>query len=162
MTNVPRQHHYVPQVLLAGFTLDGTRTGRLHVVDLVRGSTYASTPEGTGAERDYNTIEVEGIDPFLIETELLAKQIEGPASNAFARIRGGGLPNEDERDRLLAFIAMQALRTPNRRDAYDAFMTQTFRLMVSVLTESDELFEAEKSRHPEELGDLTVAGHTNP
>ena len=34
MTNVPRKHHYVPKVLLRGFTATGTNEGQLHIVDL--------------------------------------------------------------------------------------------------------------------------------
>ncbi len=43
--STPRQHHYVPGLLLAGFTEDGTRSGSLHVVDSVRRTTYRSTPD---------------------------------------------------------------------------------------------------------------------
>jgi hypothetical protein len=149
MANVPRKHHYVPQVLLAGFTRDGTRSGALHIVDLLRHSTYASTPEGTAKERDYNLIEVKGVDPWLVETELMAGQIEGPAAPALERIRRGRIPSDAERERLLALIAMQALRTPNRRDAYDEFMTDVARIRVSLATETDEMFEAQKRLYPE-------------
>jgi hypothetical protein len=135
--------------LLAGFTREGARSGTLHIVDLLRGSTYTSTPEQTACERDYNLIENEGVDPWLVETQLLAEQIEGPAATAFERIRGGGLPSDAERERLLAFIAMQALRAPNRRDAHDQFMTDVARQMISVATETDEMFEAQKKFHPE-------------
>lgn len=149
MTGVPRQHHYVPQVLLAGFTNDGTKTGKLHLADLVRGTTYPNTPEGTGKEKDYNLLEVEGVDPFAIESGLLANEIEGPVAPAFEKVRGGGFPTEDEQVRLLAFMAMQELRGPNRREAYDDFTTRVMRQMMAFVTESEEMFEAEKAKHPE-------------
>ncbi len=49
--DVPRKHHYVPQVLLRGFTRDGSNGGRLYIVDVERRTTYASTPKGTGADK---------------------------------------------------------------------------------------------------------------
>ena len=147
MANVPRQHHYVPQVLLAGFTLTGTKTGKLRIVDLVRRKTYPNTPEGTGKEKDYNLIE--GDDPFAIESGLFANEIEGPAGPAFDKVRRGGVPTEDERVRLLAFMAMQGLRAPSRREAFDDFTTQVMRQIMAAATENDEIFEAQKRKHPE-------------
>ena len=149
MVNVPRQHHYVPQVLLAGFTDDGTKAGRLHIVNLVRRKTYTSTPEETAKEKDYNLIEVEGVDPFAIESGLFATDIEGPAGPALATLRNGGVPGDEDRRRLLAFMAMQELRGPSRREAYDDFTTRVMRMMMAAVTDSDEMFEAQKRTHPE-------------
>jgi hypothetical protein len=33
--NIPRKHHYVSQFLLAGFTADGSKDGKLYVSDLI-------------------------------------------------------------------------------------------------------------------------------
>jgi len=46
----------------------------------LRGRTYRSTPGDTANEKDYNLIDVEGVDPFAIESGLFAKEIEGPAA----------------------------------------------------------------------------------
>jgi hypothetical protein len=146
------QHHYVPQTLLAGFTEDGTKTGRLHVLDPVRLRTYPSTPEGIGTERDYNLLEVEGEDPLLIESGLFAKEIEAPAAGAFTTIRAGGIPSKEERDRILAFVAMQDLRGPSRREAWNDFTTRQMRLTVDVLTSSEEFYKAQQEKHPELQG----------
>lgn len=154
MANIPRQHHYVPQVLLAGFTANGTKTGRLHILDLVRRKTYPSTPQETAKEKDYNMIEVEGVDPLAIENGLLATEIEGPAGPALQKVRRGGVPNDDDRVRLLSLMAMQDLRGPSRREAFDDFMTGAMRGMVAALTSSEEIFEAQKREHPE-LGGIS-------
>jgi hypothetical protein len=52
MVNVPRRHHYVPQVLLSGFTASGTNAGTFHIVDLARRKASPSTPRETAAEKD--------------------------------------------------------------------------------------------------------------
>lgn len=149
MANIPRQHHYVPQVLLAGFTADGKKTGKLHIVDLVRRKTYPSTPEETAKEKDYNLIEVEGVDPLAIESGLLATEIEGPAGPALEQVRRGGVATDDDRVRLLSLMAMQELRGPSRREAFDEFTTRVMRQMMAAVTSSDEMFEAQKRMHPE-------------
>jgi hypothetical protein len=135
--------------LLAGFTATGTKTGRLHIVDLVRRTTYPSTPAETGKEKDYNLIEVEGVDPFAIESGLFATEIEGPAGPALATVRSGGVPSDEDRQRLLAFMAMQELRGPSRREAYDDFTTRAMRMLMAAVTDTEEMFEAQKRAHPE-------------
>ena len=153
MANVPRKHHYVPKVLLAGFTSTGRNNGKLHIVDLVRGTTYPSTPEEAGKARDYNLIE--GPDPFAIESGLFANDIEGPAGPAFETVRSGGVPSEDNQIHLLSFMAMQWLRGPSLRDADDDFTTQVMRRIVDAYASNPEMFEAEKRKHPEHLMDVT-------
>jgi hypothetical protein len=154
MSNIPRKHHYVPQTLLVGFTSNGKKTGKLQIVDLVRRSTYPSTTEETGKERDYNLIEIQGVDPLLVESDLLAGQIEGPAGPALERLRRNEIPTEDERVRVLAFMAMQALRSPSRRDAFDAFSTGAMRTIMALVTQSDEVYRDFQDRHAE-LQDVT-------
>lgn len=154
MANVPRKHHYVPQTLLKGFTLNGANTGRLHIVDLTRCTTYPSTPEKSMAEADYNLIDLPGVDPFVVESDLLAKLIEDPATQGLGRIRAGAMPNDDDHARLLSFVAMQAVRAPGRRDAFDDFATQVRRAINDEITESDAMFDAAKKGHPE-LADFT-------
>jgi len=151
----PKKHHYIPQVLLAGFTDDGTSAGTLFIADLVRLKTYASTPEGTGAETNYNLLEGDGLDPFGIESDLLATHIEGPVGSVFQKLRSGtALTTDEEKMALLNFMAMQAIRSPNRRDAHNRFTTDVMRQIIAVVTESDETFVAYKRAHPE-LAELT-------
>jgi Protein of unknown function (DUF4238) len=154
MANVPRKHHYVPQVLLRGFTLSGTNTGKLHIVDVTRRTTYASTPEGSAKETDYNLVESEGVDPFAIESDLLANTVEGPAASALDALRRGELPDAGGRECMLNFIAMQALRAPSRREMLDDFTTRTAQMTLSKAFESDETLDAARRSDPE-LADLT-------
>jgi hypothetical protein len=147
MANVPKQHHYVPQLLLAGFTISGTKTGRQHVVDLKRRKAYKSTPEGTGSEHNYNLIEIQGVDPFLIESDLFGNEIEGPAGPALEELRAASIPASDAQARLLAFVAIQAIRSPGHRESLDDFETQLRRQMVTLMTESEETFKAFQASH---------------
>jgi hypothetical protein len=153
--DVPRQHHYTPQVLLTGFTHDGTKTGSLQIVDLVRLTTYSSVPEKTGTERNYNLVEGEGLDPFAIESDLLAKHIEAPVGPAFQKLRRGELPSSgEEQMALLNFVAMQAIRSPNRRDAHDRRTTDIMRQIIALATVSEEAFAKYQNTYPE-LAELT-------
>ncbi len=153
--NIPRKHHYVPQVLLRGFTRQGTNDGTLYVIDHVQRKTYPSTPKGTGKETDYNLVQADGVDPFIVEQTLLAETIEGPAASALDTIRNGALPDEEGRERALCFMAMQAIRSPNRRDALDRFETEVARKTAEMMFEDEATLERARQFDPD-LADLTT------
>ena len=70
MRKVARNHHFVPQGYLAGFTDDGTRNGRLFVSDLASGSVFQTKPRNVAAKRDFNRIDTEGQEPDALEQAL--------------------------------------------------------------------------------------------
>lgn len=153
-TNVPRKHHYVPKLLLRGFTTSGANDGALHVIDLLRRTTYTSTPDGTGKETDYNLVDAPDVDPFVVERDILANTVEGPAATGIEAMRRGEVPDEKDRQAVLNFVAMQALRAPSRRVAFDAFSTQLARIATTLMIDDEATFEAMKRSDPD-LVDLT-------
>jgi hypothetical protein len=70
MVAVARNHHYVPQGYLAGFTNTGARDGKLYVFDLRTGSIFQTRPRNVAAERDFNRIDIDGANPDALETSL--------------------------------------------------------------------------------------------
>jgi hypothetical protein len=85
MRKFARNHHFVPQGYLAGFTENGTRDGRLIVSDLVSCSLFQTKPRNVAAKRDFNRIDAEGQDPDVLERAL--GEFEGRAASV---IRGIG------------------------------------------------------------------------
>jgi hypothetical protein len=152
MGSVPRQHHYVPQALLKGFTQEGTETGTLQIFDLVRNKTYASTPKGTGKEKDYNLVEVPGRDPAAIEHGLLANNVEGPAGPAMEKVRAGQPLDEEDQQRLLIFMAAQALRAPGIRETFEAFSTQIAHNDLRLRARHDDEFRENLEKDPDFAG----------
>src|SRR5205814_4197810 len=62
-------HHHTPAGYLAGFTLEGTKSGRLHVLNLRTGKEWPSTPYKAGRQRHF--YKVKGADPDAFENELM-------------------------------------------------------------------------------------------
>jgi hypothetical protein len=113
----PRKHHYVPQFYLAGFTRSGTKEGELFVLDLKRQRRWTSSPANVAHQRDYYKIDNETeADPNGIERALA--KVEGECGAVIQRIiESRALPDEQDFDVFLNFVAMMAARVPHIRNA---------------------------------------------
>src|SRR5262249_43854781 len=67
MGNSSRNHHFVPQGYLAGFTSDGTSSGQFHVLDVITKKVFKTKPRNVTAARDFNAISVPGQRPDALE-----------------------------------------------------------------------------------------------
>ncbi len=117
--NRPRNHHYIPQMLLRNFCDD---EGVLWVGDKVRGKCYRTTPKNVFAERnlyshhDYSR----GTDSY--EYEQVLSRIESNAKSAISNVidqaRAGLNPrlNLAMDRRLKEFVIAMARRTPESQD----------------------------------------------
>jgi len=77
----PRKQHYVPQFYLRKFT--GAKD-MLLVFDREKKETYRSKPLGVAAQRDFNRIDVEGMDANAVEKVL--SEFEGETAPHLDRI----------------------------------------------------------------------------
>ena len=75
MPKLARNHHFVPQGYLAGFTDTGTREGRLYVLDLQTQKAFATRPRNVAAQRDFNRIDVEDQRPDALNKHLEISRI---------------------------------------------------------------------------------------
>ncbi len=115
-----RRHHYVPVCYLKQWATPPERHGRLFVFDRTTGGKpRPSTPNNEAHERYFNAVEVEGADTNVVEKDVLGKleNIFGPAISRVNEVRA--LVPETRR-LLCAFIAIQAVRTPDARTWFDA------------------------------------------
>jgi len=135
-----RNHHFVPQGYLAGFTDDGTREGRLFVSDLVSRSVFQTKPRKVGAERDFNRIEADDQDPDALERRL--GEFEGRAISVIRWIQASGeLPSDEELSYVINLTALLVVRNPKRRRAMNSARRQTVRVIGDLLTSDRRLFE---------------------
>jgi hypothetical protein len=117
-STVPKKHHFVPQVLLRRFTDD---RGRLEVFDIASGTTYQSTTKKAGAIVDFHTlIQEDGIkDRSTVEKRL--STIEDAGAKALLKIDslplGAMILGQQSKDALAEFVALQAVRTPDKRES---------------------------------------------
>ncbi len=109
-----RHHHYVSAFHLAGFTDDGTKTGRLYVIDRELSREWASSPVGTAKKRDYNAVEAR---PDQNVVERAFAKIEGQAAGVFQEIvRTRKIPDRPALDCLINYVALAATRVPRSRE----------------------------------------------
>ena len=97
--------HYVPQLLLRGFT----HNGKLDVYDKVRALWFSSQPKSVANEGDLWPDEVE---TFITET------VEEPARNVIERLRQKLQLTEQERLALARYIAFLWKRVPAARERF--------------------------------------------
>lgn len=67
---VKANHHYVPQFYLRGFSDGVGRKARLFAVDLDEKKSFKPSVRNVGSKRNFNRVELEGVDPNQLEDEL--------------------------------------------------------------------------------------------
>lgn len=140
MKRFARNHHFVPQGYLAGFTEDGTRDGRLFVSDLVSRSIFQTKPRNVAAERDFNRINADGQDPDALERAL--GEFEGRAASVIRGIRESGrLPTDEELSYVINLMVLFVVRNPKSRRAMNAARRCEARVIGDMLSSDRRLFE---------------------
>lgn len=136
-----RNHHFVSQAYLAGFTDDGTREGQLFGWDIVsRRPPFRTKPRNVAAERDFNRFEVDGHDPDTFERQLGA--FEGKAISVIRGIQASGeLPSDEELSYVVNLMALLVVRNPKSRRAMNTARRHTVRVIGRMLTSDRRLFE---------------------
>jgi hypothetical protein len=70
MAGMARNHHWVPQCYLKGFSKGWSKNSQLHVVDAVAQRQFMTLPRNVASAQDFNRIDIEGVAPDHIETSL--------------------------------------------------------------------------------------------
>lgn len=136
MTDNTRRHHYVSAFYLKQFATPQDRHGRLFVYDRIANRRFPETPDGSAHERDFNSVEVEGEHPNLIEK--MYSDLESKFAPTIARVcERGTLPKDDPvaMGELLFFVATQATRTRRVRELFKKFYNDTGMLVMHTLGE---------------------------
>ena len=137
----PRKHHYVPQFYLGGFTSNGTRGGKLHVLDLGSGKQWQAAPKNAACERDFYMLEFEGDE--AVGFEKLLGEIEGRAAPVISQIiTSGTIPNGKEYEYLIDFLGVMALRVPAVLNMIDNFIEQILKMANRQMVAKKERWEA--------------------
>ena len=132
MKKIARNHHFVPQGYLGGFTENGTRNGRLFVFDLVSHSVFPTIPRNVGAKREFNRIDADGQDPDALERAL--GEFEGRAISVIRGIQASGdLPTDDEFSYVLNLMALLVVRNPRSRKKMNDARGHTARVIGDLL-----------------------------
>lgn len=141
VTNLARNHHFVPQGYLAAFTDTGTRDGQLCVFDLITRSCFTTRPRNVAAERDFNLVEVEGQAPDFLEKGLGAA-LEDRAASVIRKIgEEKCLPEDHDLSYVINLICLLVVRNPRARRSLTRAKQQTAKTIGKMLVSDKQIYE---------------------
>lgn len=135
-----RNHHFVPQGYLKGFTNNGSKNSKLVVFDLTTRSSFETIPRNVGAKRDFNRINIPDVDPNLVESGM--SDFEGKAARALQRVSETRKFTGEDRDYILNLIALLSLRHPSKRENWRGFQSRIIEMFMDITLSSKERWEA--------------------
>ncbi len=136
-----RHHHYLSQCYLKGFTKGGAKKSKITVIDLKEKKLFETIPRNVGGIRDFNRIEVEGVDPNIIETSLA--KFEGEAASALRQIEQKLAFEGAERELILNLVAILAIRSPEMREHWRKFQAQVAERIMDLSLATKERWESQ-------------------
>lgn len=138
---IARNHHYVPQVYLRRFGTKIKKEVQVSVFDRYSHRKFRTSVKNVAAERDFNLLEVEGVAPDAMETEL--SKFEGQAGEAISRTEEAGrFVNSQDRALILELAAMMAVRNPRRRETTRSFVDTVTKIVLDTMLSSDALLNS--------------------
>lgn len=115
-----RNHHYLPQCYLKGFAERRDKQAKLWVCDFDSSKQFNTVPRNVAAKRDFNRVDLDGLDPNTLETGLAGFESEVDA--ALTRIiERQSIADLNDLAYLLNLICLIVIRHPLRR----AWMART-------------------------------------
>lgn len=145
-----RNHHYISQFYLKGFTKSGGKKSNLHVFDKRQSKYFKASPRNVAAKRDFNRISVDGYENH-IEDELA--KTEGELAHTFNEmIKNKRYPNNDQMMDILHFIALVALRNPKMRELFDNVYKQIAETIMNITVSTKESYESQVAQMNEYMG----------
>jgi hypothetical protein len=146
----PRKHHYVPQFYLRGFVGE---KDMLLVFDRETREPYRSKPHGVAAQRDFNRIEVEGLDANAVEK--LLSEFEGETAPCLDDvIANKSIADEKNWAAVVNLMAAMTMRNPKRRKAMGKVIENFTRSFLGK-KESFDAYVADMKKQGKKV-DLTI------
>lgn len=151
-----RNHHWVPQGYLRGFSArPAKKNAQVFVVDIAEKRYFTTSVRNVCSERDFNRIEAPGLPADALETEL--SKFEDQATEALRRIniRPDAALGSHDWDVVLNLMAMMATRNPTSRQRRTARASKEILRIYDDATASKEQWEAT-------VAGAKAAGHIDP
>lgn len=143
-----RHHHYLSQCYLKGFTKGRAKKSKLSVIDLKEKKSFETIPRNVGGMRDFNRIDIEGVDQNEIEKSLA--EFEGKAATALKKLGETREFTGENKELILNLIAMIAVRSPERREHMRKFHTDIADRIMGLTLETKERWESQVAKLREE------------
>lgn len=152
-----RHHHYLSQCYLKGFTKGRAKKSKLVVFDLKQNKSFETIPRNVGGIRDFNRIEIEGVDQNQLEKDLA--DFEGKAASALKKLENTKDFTGEVRELIVYLMALIAVRSPERREHMRKFEAEVMEKVMGLALQSKERWESQmrqmKEADPEYENDVS-------
>lgn len=136
-----RNHHWIPQCYLKGFSVSRKKDDKLYVVNVQTGKAFETAPRNVAAGRDFNRVDIEGVSANVIESGLAG--FEGQVDQALARICAArAIDDPADRNVLFNLIALLAVRNPGMRENMRQAQEQAMKRVIALTMETEERYLA--------------------
>lgn len=139
-----RHHHYLSQCYLKGFTQGNAKKSKLVVLDLKNKKRFETTPRNVGGMRDFNRIEIDGVDPEVVEKA--QSVFEGKVAAALKKLEADSDFSGETKDVILELIGMLAIKSPEMRDHLAKPQIQIANQIMAMTFESKDRWESQISQ----------------
>lgn len=140
-----RNHHWVPQCYLKGFTKGRSKKSTLYVTDFETGRQFPTVPRNVAAGRDFNRVEIDGISPDYVESGIAV--FEGKLDKALERIcREREIKDPEDLNLVLNLIALLAVRNPGMRENVRHGHEQVMKRVMDLTLATKERYESSFAR----------------
>lgn len=152
---VAKNHHYLPQGYLGGFTDTGTRDGQLHVFDLVTKKSFRPRPRNVAAEKDFNRFEMGGQPPDFLETGF--GKVESKATEVMRQMsETHNLAKDEDLVYVINLFTLLTVRNPRARRSLTRSQQQVAKTIAEMLVSDRKVWERHH-RKAREAGYVTGA-----
>ncbi|WP_018917451.1 DUF4238 domain-containing protein [Vreelandella zhanjiangensis] len=153
-----RHHHYLSQCYLKGFTQGNAKKSKLTVIDLKESKTFETTPRNVGGIRDFNRVEIEGVDPEVIEKA--QSEFESKVAKALQELPETLNFSGETKDLILELIGMLAIKSPEMREHLSKPLIQIAKMTMAMTLEAKERWESQITKVKADTGEDISNGKT--
>ncbi|HEQ1717495.1 TPA: DUF4238 domain-containing protein [Pseudomonas aeruginosa] len=153
-----RHHHYLSQCYLRGFTQGSAKNSKLTVLDLKSNTKFETIPRNVGGMRDFNRVEIAGVDPEIVEKA--QADFEGEVATALKKLEATSDFSGETKNVILELIGMLAIKSPEMRKHLAEPQVKIAKLMMAMNLESKERWEAQVAEFIKSTGEDISGGAT--
>ena len=151
-----RRHHYISQGYLRGFAGKKGKKHKLWALDFKDKIQFSPSPANIAAKRDYNRVEIEGVDPNVFEKSFA--QFEDDAIKEIRKLEKTLQFSGETKNYIINFIAFFYSRTPRLRERFRSFHEDLNQMLLETTLATPERWnsvgEQFKKDRPEDYIDI--------
>jgi hypothetical protein len=133
-----RNHHYVSQFYLKGFSKNGGTKAKLFVYDKKQRKYFQSNPRNIASKRDFNRISTKGKENYIEDHQAT---MEARFASIFRNLtESKEYPNDENLSYILTFMALISLRNPKTRAIFNKFYLDIVEKLNSMTMASEEIY----------------------